>query len=206
MYSCNYISDFPESLRRARKLKKYTQLQLAELLNQYTGNNSDAESTRTRISKWERGIKVEIVNLKEFLALCDILEVEADYLLGKINTPFKSTTDVMGVTGLSEKATDALIGARILGHDFVLDLINDLIESDEVYILATQYSEYKMLTQSELDDKETSDPIMNAAKQKVFYDRSGSLEYKFSVAWHDFLKAMVKKMKGDGKTKRKQRR
>ena len=180
---CIYTNIFLISQKvfaRARKLKKYTQLQLAELLNQYTGNNSDAESTRTRISKWERGIKIEIVNLKEFLALCDILEVEADYLLGKIDTPFKSTTDVMGVTGLTEQAADKLIGARILGHDFALDLINDLIESDEVYILATQYREYKMLAQSELDDKETSDPIRNAAKQKVLYDRGGSLEYNFS--------------------------
>jgi transcriptional regulator with XRE-family HTH domain len=65
------LEKFPERLRRARKARKLTQVQLGEKLH-YSNNT---------VSSWERGQQTP--DADQIVRLCDALRVPADWLLGR---------------------------------------------------------------------------------------------------------------------------
>lgn len=149
MYSFGYIHIFPQRLKFARETANKTQIQLANDLIAYLRKDIDAEGVRARISKWERlpieGKASKFPQIDEFLALCDILDVDADYLLGVQDAPRKTIADAALTTGLLYDAikkikeeTDYLnkdiLSAIILSPDFVklLCAIQDAIDIDKI--------------------------------------------------------------------------
>jgi transcriptional regulator with XRE-family HTH domain len=80
MYPENYKALFAMNLRYSRKSRGLKQGELAQLLIANTGKNVSTDGTRIRLSKWENG--VSLPSLPECIALCNILNVGMDFLLG----------------------------------------------------------------------------------------------------------------------------
>ena len=66
---------FSTRLRVARKHKKYTQLELAEMIG----------VSRTSITNWEKGIRTP--NFMKIVNLSNALDVSTDYLLTDLDKP-----------------------------------------------------------------------------------------------------------------------
>lgn len=80
MYPEDYKTLFSINLRYARKSMGLTQSELAKLMNANTGKTVQTNGTRVRLSKWENGLSLP--SLPECIALCNILNVGMDFLLG----------------------------------------------------------------------------------------------------------------------------
>lgn len=68
--------------------------------------NEIGDSMRKKVERWETGKSEPSVS--ELQRLCDVLECDPEYLLGTCDTPRTMTKSVMEVTGLSQKAVEAL--------------------------------------------------------------------------------------------------
>ena len=143
MYLESYITSFSEALRTARKAKNYSQIKLAEQLNSVLGKSADLESTRVRISKWERGEGISTIQICELAALCDILDVEMDYLMGVIKAPKKDMAVVVENTGWSEKAASNALYLKGLG---LSPILSAFIENDDIVPLVANLRELQSLT------------------------------------------------------------
>lgn len=85
------ITFFRSRLKSARKLKHFTQLDLAQRL----------EVSKGTVSAYEQGLSYP--SLETLIKICEILDTSADYLLGITDKlPFK-----MG--GLTEEQTESIL-------------------------------------------------------------------------------------------------
>lgn len=80
-----------DKLKRLREEKKYSQSQLARILN----------VTRSSVNAWELGISVP--STQYIVKLAQLYKVSSDYLLGI------DETATISVEGLSEKETTAVV-------------------------------------------------------------------------------------------------
>ena len=134
MYSNNYIVVFGNNLRKAREKRNLTQIQLAEKLSKYfvmyvdVGREVDAESLRPRLSAWENGRKIP--DLSECIALCNILDVEMDYLLGISEATSMQLKACSEITGLTMGALEKLAAMWSDSEYFTSADISEFIESD----------------------------------------------------------------------------
>ena len=130
-YKVEYHNDH---LRMAREAKNLTQIMLATILNEKLGKSVDAEGTRVRISKLERGItSISQITVEEASALRSILDVDMGYLLGTQDEPCKSTADVAEVTGLSYEAVEKLVqikGTFYANSSLYSDTVSAFIEDE----------------------------------------------------------------------------
>ena len=90
----------------SRRLEKgLTEIELYIKLFGYSEDNKD-ESMKKRIRNWEQGIRQP--SIKDLTALCNALECDVDYLLGKIDTPSYVNVDCSKALGLSKEAIDTI--------------------------------------------------------------------------------------------------
>jgi transcriptional regulator with XRE-family HTH domain len=99
------IEQFSINLKAARKSKHLTQKALA---------SSIGVNERTIIN-WEKGRPTKKGetplpdDVYKLMNLSDALECDIDYLLGRIDTPRRETTDVCETTGLAVETVDSLM-------------------------------------------------------------------------------------------------
>ena len=142
-----HIGRFSKHLKQARLKKQLTQKELAERIG----------VTERTIINWEKGRitpKGDIPVPKGvgvLICICNTLECDIDYLLGRIDTLRHETTDICNETGLSEKAAEKLIGwgASLKGKGETLKnpyigLLNDIIPKLPMSV-ALDYSSLKSL-------------------------------------------------------------
>ena len=135
MFGTNYSKyDFGDRIAKRRKECGFrAQVDLAEKMvppcQDADENARNVESKRKAISNWESGKAYP--PLQDFALLCETLDCDPQYLLGDINVPRKETKSVMEITGLSQKATNALLSLRRNNKvDWGLDTLNFLLESE----------------------------------------------------------------------------
>ena len=103
------------NIAERREELNYNQSDLSELLGVST----------TTISLWETGKKKP--SLKNLIHLCNALECDLDYLLGKADYSTKEIETVCEYTGLSENAAKELHKMKS-DNDSVIHALNNLIE------------------------------------------------------------------------------
>ena len=143
MYMDKYITSFSEALRTARKAKNLSQSNLAEHLNKVLDKSADLESTRVRISKWERDEGISTIQIRELAALCDILDVDMNYLMGAINAPKQDIANVVENMGWSVEAASNALYLKRLGYSPVLSAF---IENDDIVPFVANLRELQSLT------------------------------------------------------------
>lgn len=119
------IAGFGNRIRTRREELKLSRALMAEKMKDY-GAGVHYETIKT----WEGG---GACSIEQIPVLCAVLDCDTEYLFGYSPTPHKETASVMEITGLSERAADALIknkSATISGkeNDKII-AINTLIES-----------------------------------------------------------------------------
>ena len=91
------MADIKTRLRELRKHSNYSQQDLADMIG----------VTKQTISQYERGVREP--DFDNLLALCDVFNVSADYLLGKVDVTLRLLTSE-GLKKLS--AADSLTSAE----------------------------------------------------------------------------------------------
>lgn len=91
------MADIKTRLRELRKQSNYSQQDLADMIG----------VTKQTISQYERGVREP--DFDNLLALCDVFNVSADYLLGKVDVTLRLLTSE-GLKKLS--AADSLTSAE----------------------------------------------------------------------------------------------
>lgn len=121
---------FGTRLKQLRKVKKLSQedLQVAD---------------RRTVSNWEKGICFP--NIDVIIELCNILECDIDYLLGKIDCLRKEVAEVREITGLYENSILSLQELSTMSDkikELVLSFIDDMLDFPMLPYFAIKYHEY----------------------------------------------------------------
>lgn len=104
------MSAFSDRLREQRKAKEYTQERFSDTIG----------ISRDTLSKWENGSRSPTI--EQLLNLCEILECDPDYLLGRIEHTRNNMQIASEVTGLSE---DAIKTIRSIRGDVCCNFLKD---------------------------------------------------------------------------------
>lgn len=104
------MSAFSDKLQEQRKAKGYTQEKFCETIG----------ISRDTLSKWENGSRSPKID--QLLTLCETLECDPDYLLGRIEHTRNNMQIASDVTGLSE---DAIKTIRSIRGDVCCDFLKD---------------------------------------------------------------------------------
>lgn len=110
---------FGERLKKLRKEKGYdTQEIFANKINR----------SKETIRNWEQGRNIP--EIKDLLELCEFLNCDMDYLLGRIECKTHNLTFIAKETGLTEDAIDLLRLYNMFGKSSKIDTISLIIESE----------------------------------------------------------------------------
>lgn len=86
-----------------------TQEQLGIEIGRICDNSNSAVERRT-ISRWEQG--KAFPRLDQFAALCDLLECDADYLMGHSKILVRTTDDISKATGLNYGTVEEIVNSK----------------------------------------------------------------------------------------------
>ncbi len=130
-------------LRKKRGFK--TQYALAKAYNEKfptkrrndaSGNEGDFGGIFGTIKNYENPNRENGQKLSVVCNLCELLDCDIDYLIGKIEVPQHETADIMALTGLSEKAVETILLLRRDNQmDWGLDALNFLLETTDFLAL-----------------------------------------------------------------------
>lgn len=169
------LGDRIANRRKACGFKSQTSLAMCMVPQNDNGDDyaKQVESKRKAISNWESG-KAD-PPLSEFTSLCKLLDCDAQYLLGEIDTPRIETKTVMDITGLSEKSVDMLLHIK-RGNKMTWwgDTLNLIVEDANFIDLLHTVTDY-------IDDQGEDAQIINgniAATSTPKYKTSDILQYK----------------------------
>lgn len=170
--------DFGNRIAKRRKECGFkSQATLAAYMVPSNDNGDDyakqVESKRKAISNWESG-KAD-PPLSEFALLCKLLDCDAQYLFGEIDTPKAETKTVMEITGLNEKSVDTLVHIKRENKiTWWTDTLSLIIENTNFIDLLHTITDY-------IDDQGEDAQIINgniAATSTQKYKVSDLLQYK----------------------------
>lgn len=117
------------------------------------------EAPHLQISQWEHG--KNIPGTDALARLCNALECDMDYLLGAIDTPRRSTYDVIAQTGLSAEAVQRLQWMQEQEANAGLDLLSALI-SDRQFLGVLQNLNYARFAA-----REASRPMSDSLQREL---------------------------------------
>lgn len=123
-------------LKEMRKSKNLTQVQLAEKLHRGTG------TSRTAVTTWETNNKT-LPDIHTMMDICNILDYDLDYLVGKTNIKSKDYQTISEVLHISEESIDILKDNSVYGS-FLNNIISNKIFG-EIIIRANQLAMNKVL-------------------------------------------------------------
>lgn len=152
--------------------------------------------SRTTIISWESKEGV-IPKIEFLLSLCEVLQCDTDYLLGKIDMPRNATTDIHKYTGLSEMAINNLVKIKDYKIFKVLDkfLSNVSLLSilGHIYIYRQAKSDYEKISDKHGDYLRILDNHYDKEGLKLHY-HINSNQYKElckNIAVDEFRKMLV---------------
>lgn len=122
----NDIIPFGERIVCLRKKRGWTQFELAEEIGKLRGKLDAIH--RTTVGKWENWYLKSQINMdsQNLISLCKVLGCDLEYLLGEIDTPQKTTTDIASALKMSASSIEAL--QKYL--QAYLDILSELLETD----------------------------------------------------------------------------
>ena len=123
------FSERLSSIRKERGFK--SQASFARAYNERYTPDQESSGILGTIKNYENGNKDGSPKLDIVCNMCQLLDCDIEYLLGKIPVPKHETADMMQVTGLSEKAVSRLLLYKSQYSDNV-DSLNFLLESDNL--------------------------------------------------------------------------
>ncbi len=98
MFNRYNINDFGNRLKIIRKDRKISQDKLAD----------NIPITRGSVIAWEKDNNSRIPSVETMVRLCELLDCDLDYLLGRCDTFHRETAEISETTGLSTEAADTL--------------------------------------------------------------------------------------------------
>lgn len=122
----DYRNTFGKRIKKERNKKKMTQEVFAEHLGKRLGKEKLSIET---IRKWEQGRGLP--ELDTLIQLCDILECDMDYLIGRITEPSHKVKDICKSIGFSEKAAIRLEEKTYNHVSDANKVISALLESEK---------------------------------------------------------------------------
>ena len=143
MYSERYIG---ERIKERRKELGLTQSELAVKINPWLTTEA---APHTQIAKWERGKATPETDT--LIRLCNALDCDMDYILGRIDAPHRSTYDVAEQTGLSKDAAETLKLMKKENASEVLSILSDLISDIQFWYALKNIRNAKKDSLSEAD-------------------------------------------------------
>ena len=115
-----------ERIRKNRnEIFHLTQEELSERIERITNK----AITRQTIAKWENGDPIK--KPEQIMALCEIFECDAEYLLCECESKRYMSELVAPALGLSEEALDNLITARKKANPYT-GVLSDMLESEKL--------------------------------------------------------------------------
>ncbi len=126
----NFKETFASRLKEIRKDRNYTQFGFGESLRIY----KDDEDLEVRIPTSEKGYGLYEIgsrkpSLDGLVAICKILGVSSDYLLGLSDEQIPSAKEFQKETGLSESAMTNII--RFKDYPEIMSCINQFLASED---------------------------------------------------------------------------
>ena len=115
---------FMDRLKELRKEKFMTQRDFADAYVEHFNGLRESKSDRPdmfgTIQAWEQGKTMP--NAEALYNICELLECDADYLLGRIDARTHNINDIIDNLGLSDKATNNLLkNKKIYLGDYLYD-------------------------------------------------------------------------------------
>ncbi len=147
MFAMYDIYGFGNRLKTVRKARKFSQQRLAD----------EMYIKRGTVNAWENGVNVDgledgnrdkksrIPEVDNMIRICEVLNCDLDYLLGRCDTWKRETAEISEATGLSPAAAETLIKWKsfsageldpktfdeVTQAKFGQNTLNSLLESDE---------------------------------------------------------------------------
>lgn len=110
---------------------KYTQLEFAQKIRNAQGLHINEDAGRSTVSTWEQANK-SIPDIKDMLAICNVLEMDFDALIGRTTIDSKDINAVMTATGLDANALHALDAnpdnAAFVNHLLKCDSFSEVVK------------------------------------------------------------------------------
>lgn len=139
------ISNIAERIKNEREgmIPKVSQTQLGEKIGELLpcGKEKVKDISQGTVSDWENG--KSFPQLDKIIAMSKIFGCDIAYLLCDYNERIRDACDICSATGLTEKALRNIMTLkRYNDTDWVMDVINALLESDDFLPLAISMTEY----------------------------------------------------------------
>ena len=154
-------------------------------------SGTDKNSAIRKIRNWQDGYSMP-KTLNDFFALCELLDCDAEYLIGKQNFPRRDSLDAQAKTGLCSKAIDNLDKLQHSNDVFdavKLQCINALLSSqsniDEI-ISSLAHLVYT-IDPDEIDTVEITYNVNTKEDEQEFIDRIASAEFNFLLKYKDLF-------------------
>lgn len=167
---CKYSTDIKgikERLKKVREKAGYSQQKLAKEIHVGDGGESRG---RTTLTNWESTKTQTLPNLVALINICNLLEVDMDYILGASDIESQNTKTIADTVHISEKTVNTLknnseygsmldsivndnlfteISNRIkqLGRNFVLeDVITTSFKSNFISLIRRKFNDFYFTT------------------------------------------------------------
>lgn len=173
------INILPNRIKEVRKLRKYTQDQLATALN----------VSRQLIINWEKPTGTSTPSVNQLVGLCNVLDCSIDYLLGSVDTPeIGSISKAHHYSGIESE-----IIRYGLEHPDFLDCLNFFMHpknSSEIFNSVTLAAWKKLRIES------TINGINDELKEKLFsiFDEYISITPLETVNKKTYMKYLKQKL------------
>ncbi len=146
MFNRYNINDFGNRLKIIRKARKISQDKLAD----------NIPITRGSVIAWEKDNNSRIPSVETMIRLCEVLDCDLDYLLGRCDTYHRETAEISETTGLSPAAANTLRmwkndsdkpGPKGMNYDkdhaiLAINTLSSLLECNEGKTVLTQIGLY----------------------------------------------------------------
>lgn len=110
---------------------KYTQLEFAQKIRNTQGLHINEDSGRSTVSTWEQANK-SIPNIEDMLAICNVLEMDFDALIGRTTIDSKDIDAIETATGLDVNALHTLDTnpdtATLVNHLLKCDSFSEVVK------------------------------------------------------------------------------
>lgn len=111
-----------------------------ELLSEkIMSSKSNAPIDRRTVINWENGNSTP--NLQQLIQLCECLDCDADYLLGKSESPLKATNEISKYLGISEENIET-----IKRNKLIQEILNYFLSSGELKKMTEEINNISLIS------------------------------------------------------------
>lgn len=172
--------------------KKFDFCRTQQLLaNKITSSNGEGTIDRRTLVNWENNKSTP--NLLQFVELCECLDCDADYLLGKSDTPVKTISDISKFLGISEENVEA-----IKRNKHIQEMLDYFLSCGELKKIAEEIDNISLASHISGDILKAYSPLFKE-KIREAYISSQKKAYSLDERQNNFKTELKKKFPYVGK-------